>query len=161
MDCQRQKGRTEEACVGGSEAYLALNCVERRKRGALKEEIQKRALRAIRAIPKGYLSDLVVKETIRCVLYEFLKEKGLRPVPAFRNPRFPEGPVDIVGVKEDHAVEIAFSSNPTIELKDIKSLERVACEKKFVLSFSPNQEKVKMSTFFLKPGIEHIDIYER
>ena len=92
----------------------------------MKEGIQKRALRAIRAIPKGYLSDIVVKETIRCVLYEFLKEKGFRPVPAFRNPRFPEGPVDIVGVKEDHAVEIAFSSNPTIELKDIKSLEPVS-----------------------------------
>ena len=127
----------------------------------MKEEIQKRVLRAIRAIPKGYLSDPVVKETVRCVLYEFLKEKGFRPVPAFRNPRFPEGPVDMVGVKEDHAVEIAFSSNPTIELKDIKSLERVPCEKKCVISFSPNQEKVKMSAFFLKPGIEHIDIYER
>jgi hypothetical protein len=81
-------------------------------------------------------------------------------VPAFRNPRFPEGPADIVGVKEDHAVEWAFCSNPTIELKDIKSLERVVCERKFVISFSRNQEKVQMSTFFLKPGIEHINLYE-
>jgi hypothetical protein len=57
-------------------------------------------------------------------------------------------------------VEWAFCSNPTIELKDIKSLERVACERKFVISFSPNQEKVQMSTFFLKPGIEHIYLYQ-
>jgi hypothetical protein len=126
----------------------------------MKQEIRKRILAAIRSIPKGYLKDAVVKETVRCVLYGWLKEGGLQPVPAFRNPRYPEGPVDIVGVKEDHAVEIAFCSNPTIELANIKSLERVACEKKLVISFSPNKKKVEMSTFFLKPGIEHIYVYE-
>ncbi len=127
---------------------------------AVKEEIRKRVLEAIRALPKGYASDLVIKETIRCVLYGFLKERGFRPVPGFRNPRYPEGPVDMAGVKEDHAVEVAFCSNPTIELKDIKSLERVACDKKFVITFSRNPDKVQMTTFFLKPGIEHINIYE-
>ena len=126
----------------------------------MKDRIKKKVLQAIRAIPKGYRGDLVIKETIRCVLYDFLKQEGFQPVPAFRNPRYPEGPVDIVGVKEDHAVEIAFCSNPTIELSDIKSLERVACEAKYVISFSRNSEKVKMSTFFLKPGIEHICVYE-
>ncbi len=126
----------------------------------MKQEIKKRILASVRSIPKGYLRDAVVKETIRCVLHEWLKEKGLQPVPAFRNPRYPEGPVDVVGVKEDHAVEVAFCSNPTVELSNIKSLERVACEKKFVISFSPNKKKVELSTFFLKPGIEHIYIYE-
>jgi hypothetical protein len=125
----------------------------------MKQEIKKRILAAIRSIPKGYLKDAVVKETVRCVLHGWLKEEGLQPVPAFRNPRYPEGPVDIVGVKEDHAVEIAFCSNPTIEFANVKSLERVACEKKLVISFSPNKKKVEMSTFFLKPGIEHIYIY--
>lgn len=127
----------------------------------MKEAIKKKILEAVRTIPKGYLSDRVIKETIRCVLYDVLKEQGFWPVPAFRNPRFPEGPVDMVGVKDDHAVAVAFCSHPTIELKDIKSLERVACERKFVISFSRNQEKVQMSTFFLKPGIEHIYIYEK
>lgn len=126
----------------------------------MNEEIKKEVLSAIRAIPKGYLKDSVVRETIRCVLYEWLKKNGFNPVPAFRNPRYPEGPVDIVGVKEDHAVEIAFCSNPTVELANIKSLERVECEKKFVISFSPNKKKVELSTFFLKPGIEHIYVYE-
>ncbi len=126
----------------------------------MKQEIKKRILAAIRSIPKGYLKDAVVKETVRCVLHGWLKEEGLQPVPAFRNPRYPEGPVDMVGVKEDHAVEIAFCSNPTIELANIKSLERVACEKKFIISFSPNKKKVELSTFFLKPGIEHIYVYE-
>ncbi len=126
----------------------------------MKKEIRRTILAAVRSIPKGYLRNAVVKETIRCALYGLLKEKGFQPLPAFRNPRFPEGPVDIAGIKEDHAIEIAFCSNPTIELSNIKSLERVACEKKFVISFSPNKEKVKLSTFFLKPGIEHVYIYE-
>ena len=126
----------------------------------MKEDIKRTILAAVRSIPKGYIRDAVVKETIRCALFGLLKEKGFQPLPAFRNPRFPEGPVDIAGIKEDQAIEIAFCSNPTIELSDIKSLERVDCEKKFVISFSPNKEKVKLSTFFLKPGIEHIYIYE-
>lgn len=126
----------------------------------MKEEIKKRILVAIRSIPKGYLRDAVVKETIRCVLHGWLREKGLQPLPVFRNPRFPEGPVDIVGFKEDRTIEVAFCSNPLIELSDIKNLERVPCEKKFVISFSPNKKKVELSTFFLKPGIEHIYIYE-
>ena len=125
----------------------------------MKEEIKKRVLEGINLIPKGHLSDQVIKETIRCVLYGYLKEQGLQPIPAFRNPRFPEGPVDIVGMKSAHKIEVAFCSNPTIELEDVKKLERVPCEKKVVISFSQNQKKVEMSTFYLKPGIENIYIY--
>ena len=126
----------------------------------MKNEIKNRILEAVSMIPEGSLTDPVIKETIRCVLYGFLKERGFKPVPAFRNPRFPEGPVDIVGLTEGPAVEVAFCSNPTIELADIKRLQRVDCEKKFVITFSKNQKKVEMSTFFLKPGIEHIYIFE-
>jgi hypothetical protein len=126
----------------------------------VKAEIKKRISEAVGEIPRGFSSDLVVKETIRCILYGFLKEQGFCPIPAFRNPRYTEGPVDIVGIKDDQTVEIAFCSNATIELDDIKRLERVSCEKKFVISFSQNQKKVEMSTFFLTPEIEHIYIYD-
>jgi len=126
----------------------------------MKEEIKKRILEALEGIPKGHLSDLVIKETIRCVLYQYLKEQGFQPIPAFRNPRFPEGPVDIVGMRDDQKLELAFCSNPTVELGDVKSLDRVPCEKKIVISFSQLEKKVKMSTFYLKPGIEHIHIYD-
>jgi hypothetical protein len=126
----------------------------------MKEEIKKRILEALGGIPEGHLSDLVIKETIRCVLYQYLKEQGFQPIPAFRNPRFPEGPVDIVGMRDDQQLEVAFCSNPTVELGDVKSLDRVPSEKKIVISFSKMEEKVKMSTFYLKPGIEHIHIYD-
>ena len=125
----------------------------------MKEEIKKEIVEALSGIPRGYLSDAVVKETIRCVLYAFLKGRGLRPVPAFRNPRFPEGPVDIVGLKDDHEIAIAFCSNPTVELEDVKRLDRVPCDKKFVISFSQNPKKVELSSFYLKPGVEHIWVF--
>jgi hypothetical protein len=124
----------------------------------VKEEIKKTVQEAINRIPPGHASDLVIKETIRCVLYGFLEKRGLLPIPAFRNPRYPEGPVDIIGMKDPHTIEAAFRSNPTIELDDVKSLERVPSERKFVVTFSPNKKKVEMSTFFLKPGIEHIHV---
>jgi hypothetical protein len=124
----------------------------------VKEEIKKTIEDALGKIPQGHVSDLVVKETIRCVLYGLLKEQGLLPIPAFRNPRYPEGPVDLIGMKDPHTIEVAFRSNGTIELADIKSLERVPSEKKIVVTFSPNLKKVEMSTFFLKPGIEHIHV---
>jgi hypothetical protein len=126
----------------------------------MKEEIRKKIVDAIDTIPAAHMTDIVIKETIRCVLYGFLKEQGFQPIPAFRNPRYPEGSVDIVGMTGGQVVGIAFCSNPTIELEDIKRLERVVCEKKFVISFSRDPKKVKMSTFFLKPGVEHIHIYE-
>ena len=127
----------------------------------MKDEIKKKILEAIDPIPEGYLSDLVIKETIRCILYEILKEQGLLPIPAFRNPRFPEGPVDMVGLSDAQTIEVAFCSSPTIELDNVKRLARIVCEKKFVISFSRNQKKVKMSTFYLKPEIGHIHIYEK
>jgi len=127
----------------------------------MKQAIKTKILQAVRAIPKSYLADTVVKETIRCVLFNFVREQGLQPVPALRNPRFQEGPADMVGLDGEGRMVIAFCVNPTIELTDIKSLERVGCEKRFVISFSPNNKKVELSTFFLKPGIEHIYIYEK
>ena len=126
---------------------------------SMKEEIKKRVLEAISMIPEGHRTDPALKETIRCVLYQFLREQGLRPVPTFRNPRYQEGPVDIVGMRDDNGVEVAFCSNSTVELRDVKSLDRIVGEKKLVISFSENEKKVKMSTFYLKPGIEHINIY--
>lgn len=126
----------------------------------MKEEIKKRILEAVEAIPKSYRTDLGVKETIRCILYNLLKEQGFQPVPAFRNPRYQEGPADMVALTKENMIAMAFCVNPTIELTDIKSLDRVGCDKKFVISFSTNKKKVEMSTFFLKPGIEHIYIYE-
>jgi len=126
----------------------------------VKEEIQKRVQAAIEAIPAGYQSDEVVKETIRCVLFGFIQEQGLIPVPSFKNPRYPEGPVDIAAVTGAPTIEMAFCSGPVIDLGAVKSLDRVPCERKYVITFSRDRKKVDMTAFYLKAGIEHIRIYD-
>ncbi len=124
------------------------------------ELIRKRSKEAVKLIPKGYLSDTSIKETIRCVLFGILREEGLVAVPAFRNPRFPEGPADMVGLDPvDDTVKFAFCSNPLVELADVKSLERIDAEHKCVITFSKMENKVKQSAFFLKPGIDHVDLH--
>jgi len=126
----------------------------------LNDLIQKRSVETIELIPKGYRSDQTIKETIRCVVFQLLREEGLVAVPAFRNPRFPEGPVDIAGVDPvNDAVKMAFSANPLVELSDVKSLERIEAETRCIITFSRAGAKVKQSAFFLKPGIDHIDLY--
>ena len=124
------------------------------------EMIKKEILKAIRSIPKTFRKDPVVKETIRCVLYSLLLDAGFQPVPCLRKPSFPEGPVDIAGLGADETVKVAFCASPTVELGNVKSLERLDPERKVVISFSPTKKKVDMSTFFLKGGIEHLYIYE-
>ena len=66
----------------------------------------------------------------------------------------------IIGMKDPHTIEAAFCSNPVIELDDVKRLDRVPSEKKHIITFSQNQKKVDMTTFYLKAGIEHIHLYE-
>lgn len=126
----------------------------------VKEQLRERIREALEAIPSGYRSDAVLKETIRCVLYGYLKEQGLTPVPAFRNPRFPEGPVDIVGIRGDRSIAAAFCSAPTVELDHVKSLDRVPSDEKWVITFSPLKQKVTLSTFYLKPGIQHLSVHD-
>ena len=126
----------------------------------LNELIRKRATETIELIPKGYGSEQAIKETIRCVVFQLLREEGLIAVPAFRNPRFPEGPVDVVGLDPgDFTVKMAFSANPLVELSDVKSLDRVDADYKCIVTFSTAGAKVKQSAFFLKAGIDHIDLY--
>jgi hypothetical protein len=45
-----------------------------------------------------------------------------------------------------------------VELKAIKSLEALDVEKKWMITFSALSKKVKESTFFLKPGIQHLHL---
>ena len=126
----------------------------------LNDLIRKRSTETIDLIPEGYRSEQTIKETIRCVVFQLLREEGLIAVPAFRNPRFPEGPVDVVGVDPgDDTVKMAFSANPLVDLSDVKSLDRVDAEYKCIITFSRAGAKVKQSAFFLKPGIDHIDLY--
>ena len=83
----------------------------------MKEDIKKRIVEAINGIPKGHLSDAVIKETIRCVLYEFLKGQGLHPIPAFRNPLFQKGLWISLGSKTTMKSASPFAAIPRLNWK--------------------------------------------
>jgi hypothetical protein len=119
----------------------------------------KKALEAeVGRIPKPFRHDEVIRQTIKCSLYTLLKEADLRPVPDFRPPRLADGLLDLIGVDRSGAVISAFAVRPTVELKAIKSLEALEVEKRWMITFSPLSKKVKESTFFLKPGIQHLHL---
>jgi len=124
------------------------------------QEIKKRILADLKVIPGAYKRDTVIKELIRCVLYAYFKEIGLVPVPEFRYPSFPEGPVDLVGMDQTNFVKLAFSSGPTVDLSQVKSMERIEAEQKIIITFSTQEKKVRESLFFLKKGIDHLYLFE-
>ena len=126
----------------------------------MEAEIRKRILADFKNMPSPYKKDSVLKELIRCVLYGYIKEIGLIPVPEFRYPSFPEGPVDLVGMDKAHYVKLAFSSAPTVELSLVKSMERIEAERKIIITFSSQEKKVRESAFFLKKGIDHLYLFE-
>ena len=125
------------------------------------DKIRKRILADLDAVPGGFRSDSVVRELIRCVLYGFMKEQGLIPVPDYRVPRYPEGPVDLAAMNGKYDIIFAFAAGPTVELAQVKSMERVEAERKVIITFSHHERKVKESAFFLKKDIEHLYLYEK
>jgi len=100
----------------------------------------------------------VIQQTIKCFLYALLKEADLWPVPDFRPPRLTDGLLEVIGLDRSGAVVCSFAVRPVVELKAVKSLEALDVEKKWMITFSALSKKVKESTFFLKPGIQHLHL---
>jgi hypothetical protein len=119
----------------------------------------KKALEAeVGRIPKPFRTDGVIQQTVKCFLYALLKEADLWPVPDFRPPRLTDGLLEVIGLDRSGAVVCCFAVRPVVELKAIKSLEALDVEKKWMITFSALSKKVKESTFFLKPGIQHLHL---
>ncbi len=122
-------------------------------KGALEEEVAR--------IPKPFRHGPVIHQTIKCFLYGMVKAADLWPVPDFKPPRLRDGFIDLIGVDSTDAVKCAFAVGPVVELKAVKSLEALDVEEKWIITFSPLSKKVQESTFFLKPGIEHVHLDQR
>ena len=123
------------------------------------DDLKKRIRQDMGSIPSGYKTDRVIRELIRCVIYGYVKEMGLIPVPDFRVPRYPEGPVDIAALDGGNNVKMAFASAPTVELDHVKSMGRIEAERKIIITFSEHESKVKQSAFFLNKDIEHLHLH--
>jgi hypothetical protein len=72
-----------------------------------------------------------------------------------------DGFLDLIGVDSGDRVKCAFAIGSVVELKAVKSLEALDVEEKWVITFSTLDKKVKESTFFLKPGIEHLHLEQK
>ena len=124
----------------------------------LEADLKKSLEAEVGRIPKPFRTDGVIQQTIKCCLYAFLKEADLWPVPDFKPPRLTDGLLEIIGLDRSGTVVCSFAVRPVVELKAVKSLEALDVEKKWMITFSTLSKKVKESTFFLKPGIQHLHL---
>jgi hypothetical protein len=123
-------------------------------KGALEAELE--------GIPQFFRHGPVIHQTIKCFLYAMVKEADLWPIPDFKPPRMRDGGfIDIIGVDPSNAVKCAFAVGPVVELKAVKSLDALEVEEKWIITYSTLAKKVKESTFFLKPSIEHLHLDQK
>ncbi len=114
-------------------------------------------------IPQTMRQDEVARQVIILLLAEGLRQMGLVPVPAWKPPRSTRDRIDLVGVvpaSDPPQVEVAFAVDPLVELPKLKALEWVECPHKIVVTYSQRQDKVQQSTFFLTPGLDHLNLYD-
>ncbi len=128
---------------------------------SLKSSLKETLEAEIARIPKHFRHGPVIQQTIKCFLYSMVKEADLWPVPNFKPPRMSDGFLDLIGVDSSDAVKCAFAIGPVVELKAVKSLEALDIEEKWMITFSQLSKKVKESTFFLKPGIQHLHLEQK
>ena len=120
----------------------------------LKEELERELAR----IPKAFRQAAVIHQTIKCFLYNMVKEAELLPIPNFRPPRLADAFLDLIGVDSDGTIKCAFAVAAVVELKGVKSLEALDVDERWMITFSHLEKKVQESTFFLKPGIQHLHL---
>lgn len=123
--------------------------------GAMRSEIE--------AIPRAMLQDDAARGAVLSLLYQAVAQMGLTPVLYWKPPRSTREKIDLVGVDsggEVPEVKIAFAVDPLVELAKVKAIEWVECPDKIVVTFSPRQDKVSQSTFFLTQTLEHINLFD-
>lgn len=119
--------------------------------------------REIEAIPQTMRQDAAVRGALICLLSQAVKQMGLTPLPAWKPPKSTREGIDLVGVDasgELPQVKVAFCVDPLVELTKVKSLEWVEAEHKIVVTFSERADKVAQSTFFLTPGLTHLNLFD-
>ncbi len=122
------------------------------------------AMRAeIEAIPQTMRQEAAIRGALICLLSSAVKQMGLIALPGWKPPLSTREGIDLVGVDgsgELPEVKLAFSVDPLVELAKVKAMEWVDCEHKIVVTFSERADKVQQSTFFLMPGLTHLNLYD-
>lgn len=110
-----------------------------------------------KSMPRFYRKDQTVRRTLQCKLYAFLESKGFAVLADYFPPRISDRPVDIVVLdgSDPKKILVAICVDDLVTLNAVKSLSAFEAQRKIILTTHPLEKKVKESTFFLKPDIEH------
>ncbi len=109
------------------------------------------------AIPPFYRREQTVKRSLQCFLYAHFSEEGHLVIADYFPPRVTDRPVDLIIVERNDPkkVVLAICIDELITLHVVKSLSALDAQRKVIFTTHPLEKKVRESTFFLKPGIEH------
>ena len=114
------------------------------------------------SIPKALSQDEVSRRALICFLGNALRQMGLIPVPGWKPPKSTRDRVDLVGVApgtDPPEIKVAIMVDALVELAKVRALEWVECPDKIMVTYSPRADKVKQSTFFLKPDLLHLNLF--
>lgn len=123
--------------------------------GALRQELEK--------VPEAMRQEQVERQVIINALMTAVSQMGLTPVPAWKPPLSTRDRIDLVAVEPGShppVVKAAFAVDPLVELPKLKALDWVDCEDKVAVTYSRRPDKVAQTTFFLKPGMSHINLFD-
>ncbi|MDL1957148.1 MAG: hypothetical protein LWW95_08920 [Candidatus Desulfofervidus auxilii] len=124
----------------------------------MEKELESYLKKALKTLPASLRYENIIADTIKCALFQWIREKKLIPIPHYRPPKSQEEPLSIVAFDESGKIIYAFAIAPVITLKAIKTFKIIEAEKKFFFTFSPIKKKVEESKFFLTPDIIHLHL---
>ena len=122
------------------------------------KEIELYAKKALKALPKFLRHDTIVAETIKCVLFQWVWENKLIPIPNYKPPHRSEEPLALVALNNKGEIIYGFAIAPVITLRGIKALKAIEAKAKYFITFSSLKKKVEESRFFLDPEVIHLHI---
>jgi hypothetical protein len=120
----------------------------------LKEELEE----AWRQIPKPFRSERSIHSSLKCCLYNRLRQAGYAVVADYMPPRVQDRSVDVIALNDKHEVMVAVCIDTVVTLAAVKSLGSFEASQKLVLTTGSLVKKVQESRFFLKPGIDHLHL---
>ena len=126
----------------------------------LKEAIKAHIKKALAKLPKNLRQEVIVRETIKCALFNLIIQNGFTPIPSYKPPRRPEEPIALIGLNKENEIVCAIAIAPVITLSGVKTLKVIDAGEKYFVTFSPFKKKVEESAFFLEPGVVHIHVHE-
>ncbi|SFM81338.1 hypothetical protein [Thermodesulforhabdus norvegica] len=126
----------------------------------LKKDMHERLLRCAENIPSYFRRSDTIRRTLQCELYFFMREAGYGAVADYYPPRISDRPVDLIVYDPSDPKKIlwALCIDELITLHAVRSLTSFDAENRIIFTTHPLEKKVNESTFFLKPGVEHVHL---